>query len=98
MTCHWPHWPPKRMAASAELPRNIRDALVSWDHAMEYEGPPDFTNAAMMYEKTYDLGELFPALTLPLSQRFLTPGYAQLQDTEETSRRSAACAVDELAS
>ena len=66
VTCNCFHGAPKCMAAPAELPRDIRDALVSWDHAMEYEGPPDFTHASMMYEKTYDLGEQLPALRILL--------------------------------
>ena len=66
MPYHCLHRVSECVAASVEFPRDIRDALVSWDHAMEYEEPPDYTHASMMYEKTYDLGDYLPALRLLL--------------------------------
>ena len=44
----------------AELPRDVRDALVSWNHATDYELPAYSTYAggkgSGLFEKTYDLG------------------------------------------
>ena len=44
----------------AELPREVRQALVSWNHATDYELPSYSTYAGGkgtgLFEKTYDLG------------------------------------------
>ena len=48
------------LAALAELPREVRQALVSWNHATDYELPSYSTYAGGkgtgLFEKTYDLG------------------------------------------
>lgn len=48
------------MECHADLPRDIRDALVSWNHATDYELPSYSTYAGGkgtgLFEKTYDLG------------------------------------------
>ena len=42
----------------AELPRDVRDALVSWNHATDYELPAYsvYAGGSRLFEKTYDLG------------------------------------------
>ena len=45
----------------AELPRDVREALVSWNHAQEYDCPTYEDYAARLagggqFEKVYDLG------------------------------------------
>lgn len=49
-----------KLAALAELPREVRQALVSWNHATDYELPSYSTYAGGkgtgLFEKTYDLG------------------------------------------
>ena len=49
-------------ASCAELPRDVRDALVSWNHATDYDLPAYSTYAGGkgkgLFEKTYDLGKL----------------------------------------
>ncbi len=46
--------------ARAELPRDVREALVSWNHAQEYDCPTYEDYAARLgggqFEKVYDLG------------------------------------------
>ena len=53
-------------AACAELPRDVRDALVSWNHATDYDLPAYSTYAGGkgkgLFEKTYDLGKLPSAM------------------------------------
>ena len=48
------------LAALSELPREVRQALVSWNHATDYELPSYSTYAggkgSGLFEKTYDLG------------------------------------------
>lgn len=50
----------KPFARRAELPRDVRDALVTWNHATDYELPAYSTYAggkgSGLFEKTYDLG------------------------------------------
>ena len=47
--------------ACAELPRDIREKLVSWNHTQEYEtaGYQDYASrlGGGQYEKVWDLGE-----------------------------------------
>ena len=49
--------------ACTGLPRPIRDALVSWNHGTVYELPhwQSYSSGGGkgLFEKTYDLGELF---------------------------------------
>jgi len=59
-------------AAAAELPRDVRDALVSWNHATDYDLPSYSTysggKGTGLFEKTYDLGarRSAPAILGPL--------------------------------
>jgi hypothetical protein len=53
-------------ALCAELPRDMREALVSWNHSADYEVPTykDYSDhmGGGQWEKTYDLGKV---LALP---------------------------------
>ncbi len=61
-------------AAAAELPRDVRDALVSWNHATDYDLPSYSTysggKGTGLFEKTYDLGARCSA---PATSRSLVP-------------------------
>lgn len=64
------------MHACAELPRDIREKLVSWNHTQEYEtaGYQDYASrlGGGQYEKVWDLGELLCLLSTPATAA-LTP-------------------------
>ena len=54
----------------AELPRDIREKLVSWNHTQEYEtaGFQDYASrlGGGQYEKVWDLGEPLHILLTPM--------------------------------
>ena len=51
----------RQLPACADLPRDIREKLVSWNHSQEYESSTHQDYTARLgggqYEKMWDLGE-----------------------------------------
>ena len=65
----------RKVCACAELPRDIREKLVSWNHTQEYDsaGYQDYASrlGGGQYEKIWDLGAFPPSFSQAAEQNHL---------------------------